>query len=401
MEVKDSTVAPSPEESEYFYDEYVEYQYEEGNSTANKNRSTVMLTTDIPLIVEPSSSDPVSASNTGVSSHYTPGDTPTFYAGSRYEKNKTTSGINNVKQQASAPPQTSSGFTFFGIPLPSLSLGTLWGSGRNADAKSDSGGMRFIGARGKVQMLPPPVQSGGFVPMLPGSGGFVPIADPNIRQNSINQSHGAHLDAEHQARVNYTTWSKPGNNNLSSHGWKVTPDSPHTHSSDVAIPISNLQVTPSTADQGNELQSTSNSSMNISHIEINQMWQDKHKFSLQNDSHSQDIEQNVVDHALGLNTPFSLINYLDIEAATKPAEENTIFLSHFQHKGQRNMSQEVTDGEEWGFVNWLETPSSVNETSTTEGKNNPSRVSNISRYTAVMSFCGEKGEDTSLRNSRA
>jgi hypothetical protein len=368
MKVKDSTAAPSPEESEYFYDEYVEYQYEDGNSTASKNHSTLMLTTDIPLIVEPTSSDPVSASHTGVSSHYIAGDTPTFYAGSRHEKNKT-SGINNVKQQTPAPPQASSGFTFFGIPLPSLSLGTLWGSGRNADAKSGTGGMRFIGARGKVQMLPPPVQSGGFVPMLPGSGGFVPIADPNIRQKSNNQSHGAHLDTEHLVRINYTTWSKPGSNNLSSHEWTIRPDSPPTHSSNIPFPISNLQVTPSTADQTNELQSTNNTSVNISHIEVTQNWQDKQKSVLQNDSHSKDTEENAVDHALGLSTPFSLTNYLDTEAARKPTEENAVFLSHFQqHKGERNASHEVTDGEGWGFIDWLETLSAVNETSTTQGE---------------------------------
>jgi len=369
MEVKDSTVAPSPEESEYFYDEYVEYQYEEGNSTATKNHSSVMLTTEIPLIVEPSSSDPVSASNTGVSSHYIPGDTPTFYAGSRYEKNKTT-GINNaVKQKVPAPPQASSGFTFFGIPLPSLSLGTLWGSGRNADAKSDNNRMRFIGARGKVQMLPPTVQSGGFVPMLPGSGGFIPIAGPHIKQNNINQSHSAHLDAEHQIKVNYTTWSGPDNSNMSNHGWKIRPDGPDTHLSNVPFSTSDLQVTPS-PDQVNELQLTNSTLMNISHTEMNQSWQDKQKPVLQNDSQSKDIEENILDHALALSTPISLVTYdLDIEAATKPAEENSVFLSHFQqHKAERNTSHEASNGAGWGFINWLETPSPVNESTSTEGK---------------------------------
>lgn len=365
MEVKNSTVAPSPEESEYFYDEYVEYQYEDGNSTAVKNHSTVMLTTDIPLIVDPSSSDVVTTPNTGVSSHYISGDTPTFYAGSRYEKNKTTETNNAVKQHATATPQTSSGFTFFGIPLPSLSLGTLWGSGRNADAKSDTGGVRFIGGQGKVQMLPPPpVQSGGFVPMLPGSGGFVPIADPRIRHDSINQSHNAN-----QVHVNYTTLTGPNDTNHSSNGWKIRTDSSHTHPSNVLFPTSKLQVTP-TIEQVNEIQFTNNSSVNVSHIEINQSWHGKKIPILQNNSYSKDIEDNIVDHSLAQSTPFPfLTNDLDVEAATKPAEKNTISLSHFQQrKGDRNTSVEASKAEGWEFTNWFETPSPVNETSSTEGE---------------------------------
>jgi hypothetical protein len=368
MEVKNGTVAPSPEESEYFYDEYVEYQYEDGNSTATKNHSSVILTTDIPLIVGPSSPDPVSASNTGVSSHYIPGDTPTFYAGSRYDKNKTTGTNNAVKQQASAPPQTSSGFTFFGIPLPSLSLGTLWGSGRNADAKSGSSGMRFVGARGKVQMLPPPVQSGGFVPMLPGSGGFVPIAGPHIKQNNINQSHSAHQGNENQLNVNYTTWSSPGSSNVSTYGWKIRPEGPHAYPSNTVFPVSKPHVTPPTADQANKLQIPNITSVDISHIQTNQTWQDEQISVFQNDSHSKDIEENVLD--LAPSTPFSFVtNDLDIEAATKPAEENAIFLSHFQkRKGEKNTSHEASDGARWGFINWFEAPPPINETTSTEGE---------------------------------
>ena len=367
MEVKNSTVAPSPEESEYFYDEYVEYQYEDGNSTAAKNHSTVVLTTDIPLIVEPSSSGAVTAPNNGVSSHYISGDTPTLYAGTRYEKNKTTTTNNAVKQQATASPQTSSGFTFFGIPLPSLSLGTLWGSGRNADAKSDSGGVRFIGGRGKVQMLPPPaIQSGGFVPMLPGSGGFVPIAGPHVRQDTTNQSHNAHLDTHHQVHVNYTTGSRPNDTNHSSHGWKIRTESSHTRPSNV--PFLTTEVT-STADEVSEIKFT-NSSVNISHIQINQSWQEKQIPILQNNSYKEDIEENIVDHSLAQSTPFPLVtNDLIVEAATKPAEKNTNFLSHFQQrKGERNTSAEASNAGGWEFINWFETPSPVNETISTEGE---------------------------------
>lgn len=373
MEVKNSTVPPSPEESEYFYDEYVEYQYEDGNATAAKNHSTVVLTTDIPLIVEPSSSGAVTATNTGVSSHYISGDTPTLYAGTRYDKNKTTATTtttnNAVKQQSTANPQTSSGFTFFGIPLPSLSLGTLWGSGRNADAKSDSGGVRFIGGRGKVQMLPPPaIQSGGFVPMLPGSGGFVPIAGPHIRQDTTNQSHNVNLETDHQGHVNNTTRSRPNDTNHSSHGWKIRTESSHTHPSNVLFPTTKPEVTP-TADAVSEIQFT-NSSVNISHIQINQSWKGKQIPILQNSSYSKDIEENIVENSVAQSTPFPLVtNDLNVEAATKPAEENTNFLSRFhQRKGEKNTSVETSNGGGWDFINWFETPSPVNETSSTEGE---------------------------------
>lgn len=369
MEVKNSTVAPSPEESDYFYDEYVEYQYEDGNSTAAKNHSTVMLTTDIPLIVEPSSSAAVTAVNNAVSSHYISGDTPTIYAGTRYATNKTTTTNNAVKQQPTAPPQTSSGFTFFGIPLPSLSLGTLWGSGRNADAKSDSGGVRFIGGRGKVQMLPPPViQSGGFVPMLPGSGGFVPIAGPHIREDATNRSHNANLDTDPQVNVNNTTRSRPNDTNLSSHGWKIRTESSQTLPSNVPFPTTRPEVTP-TSEKVSEIQFT-NSSVDISHIQINQSWKEKQIPVLQNNSYSKEIEENIVDNSLAHSTPFPLVtNDLNVEAAAKPAEKNTNFLSRYQQrKGERNASAEGSNGGGWEFINWFETPSPGNETSSTEGE---------------------------------
>jgi len=368
MEVKNSTVPPSPEESEYFYDEYVEYQYDDGNATAAKNHSTVVLTTDIPLIVEPSSPAAVTASNTGVSSHYISGDTPTIYAGTRHEKNKTTTN-NAVKQQPTANPQPSSGFTFFGIPLPSLSLGTLWGSGRNADAKSDSGGVRFIGGRGKVQMLPPPVvQSGGFVPMLPGSGGFVPIAGPHIRQDTTNQSHNTNHKTDHQVHVNNTIWSRPNDTNHSSPGWKIRTESSHAHPSNVLLPTTKPEVTP-TAEKVSEIEFT-NSSVNISHIEIIESWKGKQTPILQNNSYSKDIEENVVDNSLAQSTPFPLVtNELSVEAATKPTEKNTNFLSRFQQrKSENNTGVEASNGAGWEFISWFETPSPVNETSSTEGE---------------------------------
>nr|CAD7404206.1 unnamed protein product [Timema cristinae] len=206
VNVKDGSTPP-PEDTEYFYDEYVEYTYEDGNTT---NNSTVMVATEVPLTVQVTSSPNIPQSAT-VSSHYVPGDTPTLYAGSR-QHNKTAQ--DPLKSSAlTTPSPNSGGFTFFGIPLPSISLGGLWGAnGRNVDPKP--GGMRFIGARGKVDMFPPSETDAhnGFVPMTTEMGGFTPIADPSLMYSKpTNKSLGAHLLTEKQYKINYTAWENPEN----------------------------------------------------------------------------------------------------------------------------------------------------------------------------------------------
>jgi hypothetical protein len=196
--------------------------------------------------------------------------------------------------------------------------------------------------------------------MLPGSGGFVPIAGPHIRPDTTNQSHNAN-----QVHVNNTTWTRPNDTNHSSHGWKIRTESSHTHPSNVLF---HTTATP-TADKISEIEIT-NSSVNISHIQINQSWKGKQIPVHQNKSYSKDIEENIVDNSLAQSTPFPLVtNELNIEAATKPAEKNTNFLSHFQQqKGENNTTVEASNGEGWDFINWFETPSPVNETSSTEGE---------------------------------
>ncbi|KAJ8876246.1 hypothetical protein PR048_024156 [Dryococelus australis] len=192
VEVKDATPPPpggiSPEQAEYIYDEYIEYQYEDGNIT----NGTMMIQSELPLTIQLTSvAGPISATTT--SSHYIPGDTPTLYAGTRPDKNKTAPDQSKQSGQPNANTN-SGGFTFFGIPLPSISLGGLWGNARNADAKP--GGMRFVGARGKVDMFPPSdprVHTDGFVPMMTESGGFIPIANPElVRSGFTNYSAQSH-----------------------------------------------------------------------------------------------------------------------------------------------------------------------------------------------------------------
>lgn len=161
-------MAPSPEESDYFYDEYIDYPYNETNAIDqnNTNASIKQETT------------------TQQSSHYITGDTPTIYAAPNKDKQKQTQEI----PKNTIPSPSSSGFTFFGVPLPSLNLNKLWPlAKKNAERKSDnrSGSAR----RNNFPPTNPDIQTGGFVPILPGSGGFVPMLHPpNIQQQKSNHN---------------------------------------------------------------------------------------------------------------------------------------------------------------------------------------------------------------------
>lgn len=120
--LKNSTQGLLPHETDYFYDEYVEYQYEELNGT--EGQQEIMTTTQSP------------ASATQKSYHLTTGDTPTLYASPSPPKFNMTNpglGMNDVKK--AQQHHQYNGLTFFGIPLPSLSFGNLWkgNSGRSVD----------------------------------------------------------------------------------------------------------------------------------------------------------------------------------------------------------------------------------------------------------------------------
>ncbi|XP_059608216.1 protein artichoke [Phlebotomus argentipes] len=127
------------------------------------------------------------------------------------------------------PPGPGAAFTFFGMPLTTLGLGRLWGQSRGNTERSDNVGSRgrgrvqvyrpddpellkLLGKTAKKPPLPDPgapvakespqfyrpyfqtpfhepaqVQTGGFVPMLPGvAGGFKPISDPFNATNSTS-----------------------------------------------------------------------------------------------------------------------------------------------------------------------------------------------------------------------
>ncbi|KAM3962801.1 artichoke [Aphomia sociella] len=157
---------PSPEESEYFYDEYVDYPY---NETLIEG-----LNNDINLVQTNKSHE-----SQGI---------PTLYAGIKNNTNK------NIAVKPNIHPQPASGFTFFGMPLPSLDMGKLLNNGRKVDW-TDSRNSQHVN---KYQTSETPkFETGGFAPILPTTaGGFKPIPNP-----AVNISHTIVSD---QSKNNYS-----------------------------------------------------------------------------------------------------------------------------------------------------------------------------------------------------
>lgn len=151
---------PSPEESEYFYDDYVDYPYNE----------TLIEGLNNDVNVEQNSNKPPAVL----------GLTPTIYASMKNSSNK----------NATSSAKPSSGFTFFGLPLPSLDMGQLLNTGRKVDwpdSKNKHGN--------KYQAPDPPkFETGGFEPMLPTTAsGFKPIPNPtvNVSHTIVNSQGGS------------------------------------------------------------------------------------------------------------------------------------------------------------------------------------------------------------------
>lgn len=155
MNLKDSSTR-NPlhvQESDYFY-EYADYQDNKSNASNVTFTPTQFATTV--------ASDTVKITQT---------------------TEKIESSANNtvpVKKITSMPPSpSSSGFTFFGVPLPSLNL-NLWGNSRRKFERKNSSGRP---GRGRYRTFPPTepeVHKGGFIPLPRGQGGFVPIIDPRL-----------------------------------------------------------------------------------------------------------------------------------------------------------------------------------------------------------------------------
>lgn len=140
MNLKESSTRKTPsnvQDADYFY-EYPDYQ-DSKNDTSNVTLASTQLTTV-------STSDEKTVQTT--------------------EKISTTT--NNtipIKKITSMPPSpSSSGFTFFGVPLPSLNF-NLWGNSRRKFERKDSSGRP---ERGRYRTFPPTepeIHRGGFVPL--------------------------------------------------------------------------------------------------------------------------------------------------------------------------------------------------------------------------------------------
>lgn len=199
---------PSPVESDYFYDQYVDYPINE--TVGNVLNSSIGRFNQTSPYVD-------------------------------FNQNK----FNQNLLPPSRPPPASQ-FTFFGHPLPSLTLGNVWGQGRTANNRANSGENSSRG-KGRVQIFrpgdpalqvisnrptndldlldvknrepaasdkkpvigsplenmdekfyrpypyfqtpfsPPPKTEKGFSPLIPGMtiGGFIPILDPTKNETKI------------------------------------------------------------------------------------------------------------------------------------------------------------------------------------------------------------------------
>lgn len=115
-----------------------------------------------------------------------------------------------VKKNSLMPPSpSSSGFTFFGVPLPSLNF-NLWGNaGRKSERKNSSGRP----GRGRYRTFPPTepeIHRGGFVPLPRAQGGFVPIVDPRLTHEKQTKNVTANNQTSNAAQVEKKRW-KSGN----------------------------------------------------------------------------------------------------------------------------------------------------------------------------------------------
>lgn len=148
---------PSPEESDYFYDDYVDYPLNETVMEGIKN--------EIGMINN--------------RTHDNLGGIPVLYAGT---KNTT------HKKPPVTPKPPGGGFTFFGMPLPAIDVGKFLNTGRKIDWPVNK---HAEGSKIYQVTEAPKFETGGFTPMLPTtSGGFMPIPDPTVNMSKVTVSQG-------------------------------------------------------------------------------------------------------------------------------------------------------------------------------------------------------------------
>ncbi|XP_050081330.1 protein artichoke [Anopheles maculipalpis] len=220
--------SPSPGDSDYFYDQYVDYP----NALNDTRLANGQRFNNTPFVEDPQQDRRNFTSN--------------FVDFNNNKFNQFQRPPPGVPPPAGAQ-DSGSPFTFFGLPIPSLNIGKMFGgAGRNANNRA-SGGTR---GKGRVQVYkqgepeqsiiyrndgvktdtavtlktpsdpldknagatnennlfyrpyfqtsfrqpqaPVDVQKGGFTPMLPGTvGGFTPITDPTLKVINQNYTHEA------------------------------------------------------------------------------------------------------------------------------------------------------------------------------------------------------------------
>lgn len=146
---------PSPEESEYFYDEYVDYPINDTVIDGLKNEVDLIQNsnkTQITVTVKPVISV----------------------------------GTKNTSKNSAINKAPSSGFTFFGMPLPAIDMGKILNTGRKVDWPPTGKNSN------KYQSEPPKFETGGFSPMLPTTAsGFKPIPNPAVNlTHKLTMSQG-------------------------------------------------------------------------------------------------------------------------------------------------------------------------------------------------------------------
>lgn len=167
MDIKNQNGQSISQDMDYYYHDYVDYNLENA--------------TDLPVTLYPPTLSPIVVP---------PSPAPETIQTTLPPLLLNIKNITNpMKKPPSVPPSpSSSGFTFFGVPLPNLNF-NLWGNaGRKANRKEDeddqSGKTRYK----NYPPTEPEIHRGGFVPIPQGEGGFIPIVDPRLTQNNNNKS---------------------------------------------------------------------------------------------------------------------------------------------------------------------------------------------------------------------
>lgn len=159
MDIKKQNGQSISQDVDYYYHDYVDYNFENSTDSPATNYPPTLS----PIVVPPSPSTEIIQTTLP----------PKIFN----IKNNT----NPMKKPPPVPPSpSSSGFTFFGVPLPNLNF-NLWGNaGRKANRKED---IEDRPGKTRYKNFPPTepeIHRGGFIPIPQGEGGFVPIVDPRL-----------------------------------------------------------------------------------------------------------------------------------------------------------------------------------------------------------------------------